>query len=105
VLISVIVTAYNRENYLMNALKSLTNQDLSSENYEVIVVKNFHNIQIDNLINTYNFKGVLAYGTIGNFLSLGISHSSGDVITFLDDDDIFHPHKLNYLYNKFKADQ
>jgi len=47
--ISVIVTAYKRRQYLYNALLSLKAQTLSRNKYEVIVVKDFEDPQIDTL--------------------------------------------------------
>jgi len=46
--ISVVVTAYNRRDFLLSALKSVNNQ--SFKDYEIIVVKNFHDQAIDNFI-------------------------------------------------------
>ena len=42
--ISVIVTAYNRRQYLPDALRSLEAQTLSKDKFEVIVVKNFEDL-------------------------------------------------------------
>lgn len=39
--ISVIVTAYNRKQFILEALNSIVNQTLSKDKYEVIVTKNF----------------------------------------------------------------
>ncbi|WP_338100432.1 glycosyltransferase, partial [Metallosphaera sedula] len=41
VFISVIITAHNRKEYLMQAVDSALNQTLPKTEYEVIVVKNF----------------------------------------------------------------
>ena len=38
--ISVIVTAYNRKQFILEALNSIVNQTLSKDKYEVIVTKN-----------------------------------------------------------------
>ena len=39
--ISVIITAYNRKDFLFNAIKSVVNQTLDKKYYEIIVIKNF----------------------------------------------------------------
>ncbi|EQD28177.1 cell wall biosynthesis glycosyltransferase, partial [mine drainage metagenome] len=46
-LISVIITAYQRKNYLLDALNSAVNQTLDRKYYEIIVVKNFSDSEID----------------------------------------------------------
>ena len=56
--ISVIVTAYKRRQYLYNALLSLKAQTFSRDKYEVIVVKDFEDHQIDNLIKDMGWKSV-----------------------------------------------
>ena len=42
-------------------------------------------------------------GTVGEFLYAGVSASSGGIISFLDDDDLFSSNKLEVVYNKFKS--
>ena len=41
-------------------------------------------------------------GTVGNYLSTGIKESNGNIICFLDDDDLFHVDKLTLLNKLFK---
>jgi glycosyltransferase involved in cell wall biosynthesis len=54
--ISVVVTAYNRRDFLLSALKSVNNQ--SFKDYEIIVVKNFHDQAIDNFIKKHGSKEI-----------------------------------------------
>ncbi|MCW1293277.1 MAG: glycosyltransferase [Candidatus Parvarchaeota archaeon] len=65
--ISVIVTAYNRKEFLLNALKSAVNQTLDRKFYEIIVVKNFNDNEIDNYIQQNNIKEINMDGTVGEF--------------------------------------
>ncbi|AAT42912.1 glycosyltransferase [Picrophilus oshimae] len=87
--ISVIVTAYNRSEYLLDAVKSALNQTLSKEKYEIIVIKNYNDDNIDEFLNKNNIKNIIMDGTIGEYLYKGINESKGDIISFLDDDDLF----------------
>ena len=101
-LISVIATAYRRRQYLYNALLSLKAQTLSKDKYEVVVVKDFEDPQIDGLIKEMGWKS--AYSDVehqGPKYLIGLLEASGDVIALLDDDDIFKPTKLEYVYNVF----
>jgi len=52
-LISVVVVAYNRRGFLLSALRSIVNQ--SFKDYEVIVAKNFHDLDIDDFIKKHGF--------------------------------------------------
>ena len=95
-MISVILTAYNRKEFLDEALDSLQNQTIN--NFEVILISNFE----------YNFKNykfkinhIVMEGNMGSYLYRGIEESAGDIILFMDDDDLFLENKLKYLENKF----
>ena len=48
--ISVIITAYNRESFLLNAIKSAVNQTINKRHYEIIVIKNFKENTVDEMI-------------------------------------------------------
>ncbi len=100
--ISVIITAYNRREYLLNAIKSAFNQTLPKDKYEIIIIKNFQDIAIDDFINKNNINNILMDGTVGEFLYAGITASKGKIISFLDDDDLFANNKLEIVYDKFK---
>ncbi|AAT42890.1 glycosyltransferase [Picrophilus oshimae] len=100
--ISVIITAYNRKEFLLDAVKSALNQTLSKEKYEIIVIKNYNDDNIDEFLNKNNIKNIIMDGTIGEYLYKGINESKGDIISFLDDDDLFFNNKLEYVYNLFK---
>jgi len=100
--ISVIVTAYKRRQYIYNALLSLKAQTLPRDKYEVIVVKDFEDPQTDNLIKDMGWKNVYSNEEYqGRMYLNGLKETSGDVITFLDDDDTYMPNRLEYVYNVF----
>ncbi len=50
--ISVVITAYNRREFLKYAVKSVINQTLDKSLYEVIAVKNFKDPEVDKLIES-----------------------------------------------------
>ena len=102
--ISVIITAYNRKKFLLNAIKSVLNQTLDKKYYEIIVIKNFTDENIDDFIKKNNIKHILMDGTLGEFLGKGISEANGEIISFLDDDDLFLENKLDVIYKKFRTD-
>jgi len=114
-MISLIVTAYNRRKYIMEALNSVLGQTLENKFFEVIVIKNYADPAIDKFIEENGFKSIISEGIEGAFYNLGIEMSSGDIITFLDDDDImaenrletilkvFQDNKTGYYHNSFEA--
>lgn len=97
--ISVIITAYKRKDFLKYALESALNQTLPRENYEVIVVKDFEDRVTDNSDDIYTIR--VGESNIGSMLYEGIKAAHGDVISFLDDDDLFTREKLQVVFNIF----
>ncbi len=101
--ITVLITAYNRKKYLKEAVLSVLDSSIDRELYEIIVVKNFIDTEIDSflrenhviVINTQNEN-------IGKQIVLGTSKASGEVISFLDDDDKFEKDKLSTVQSEFK---
>lgn len=100
-LVSVVVPTYRRNETLKKALDSLFTQDYSP--IEVIVID-------DNADKTWNdavksiveeYPSVVYICNRSNFGSaktrnIGIKASSGEYITFLDDDDLYLPQKISH---------
>jgi len=100
--ISVIITAYNRKKFLLDAFNSALNQTLSRDKYEIIVTKNFTDDKIDSYIKRYGGKLVFfEKGSIGEQVADALKYAKGEVICFLEDDDLFMKEKLEYIYNTF----
>ncbi len=100
--ISVIVTAYNRRRYLPFALRSLEAQTLPRDRFEVIVVKNFDDKESDDIISRNGWKEVYNDDLYqGRMVLAGLEESRGEVITFLEDDDIYVSNRLEEVYKVF----
>ena len=104
--ISVVLMVYNRNEYYREALDSLKAQ--SDKDFDLVIVSN---IEIE--YNLSVFRDVLVIpapvdiheeyvdGKVpGNLLeayTYGMHVTKGDIIAFLEDDDIFVPNKISYL--------
>jgi len=100
--ISVIITAYNRKEFLLDAFNSALNQTLDRNKYEIIVTKNFTDDKSDNYIKKNGGKLVFfKRGSIGEQIADALKYAKGEVICFLEDDDLFDKEKLYYIYNIF----
>ncbi|MEM3744722.1 MAG: glycosyltransferase, partial [Candidatus Micrarchaeaceae archaeon] len=100
--ISVIITAYNRKDFLLEALKSAVNQTLDRRKYEIICIKNFRNKTIDNYIKMNGIKSIIERNkTIGEYMLIATKEASGSIIAWLDDDDLFSRDKLQRIYDIF----
>jgi len=102
--ISVIVTAYNRRRYLPFALRSLEAQTLPRDKFEVIVVKNFEDKESDDIVSKNGWKYVYNDDLYhGRMVLAGLEESRGEVITFLDDDDMYVSNRLEEVYKAFTS--
>ncbi len=104
-LVSVIVATYRRDDALKNALKSLAEQ--THKDIEIILVNDNSNAdwneKVEKIVDdfkssfpTVSLNSIVNQQNCGSAKTrnIGIEASSGDYITFLDDDDIYLPSKV-----------
>ncbi|MHB1440524.1 MAG: glycosyltransferase family 2 protein [Cuniculiplasma sp.] len=104
--ITVLIIAYNRREFIKRAIGSVLSQTLDREEYEVIVIKNYRDELIDKYMDENNIKNIYSEKeTLGGKLADGSLSSKGEVICFLEDDDIFFSNKLEEVFKKFKEDE
>jgi glycosyltransferase involved in cell wall biosynthesis len=94
--VSIIIATYNRKKFLKTAIKSALMQ--TYQNIEIIVVDDNSDYDIEKELFEYKDKIKLIknkknLGCDASY-NIGIKASNGEYITILDDDDIFHPTKI-----------
>ncbi len=100
--ITVIITAYGRKEYLLDAFKSAMNQTLGRNEYEIIVTKNFKDKEIDSYVESHDGRLVFfKRGNLGLQLVDALKYAKGEVICLLEDDDLFTNDKLEYINRCF----
>lgn len=100
-IISVIVCAFNRKDYVNNAINSILNQTLDQSLYELIVVSNFEiKLKIDKNYNYINIVKTTSNKRL-NLMVYGIKEAKGEILCFLDDDDLFSKDKLEEVLEMF----
>ncbi len=109
--LSIIVPIYNVEKYLRKCVDSLINQDLSSDEYEIILVDDGSTDNGGKIADEYS----IAYSNISilhkhnegvsEARNNGISLAKGEYIMFVDADDYLQPNVLNYLIKKMDSDK
>ena len=106
-LVSIILPYYKKINYIANTLNSILNQ--TYQNFEIILV--YDDIRLDDLLLIENdFKNNAKIKIIKNAQNLGagisrnigIKHSKGEIIAFIDADDLWLPNKLEKQTNFMK---
>ena len=100
--LSIIITSYNRKKFLKAAILSVIDQNLERERYEIIVVKNFVDPEIDEYISANSIiSHITGDCNIGEMLRIGIVKSRAPVVTFLDDDDLYETNRLDSILSVF----
>jgi glycosyltransferase involved in cell wall biosynthesis len=101
-LVSILINNYNYARFLDDAITSALNQTYGV--FEVIVVDDGSNDNSRSVIASYGDQVRLIAKENGGQASAfnsGFAASSGEVICFLDSDDLFLPNKLNHVVEVF----
>ncbi len=100
---SIIINNYNYELFLTESIDSALNQ--TYENIEVIVVDDGSTDNSRNLIAKYGNRIIPILkdnGGQASSLNAGFKACQGEIILFLDSDDLFHPSKVEVLVNLYR---
>ena len=104
--LSVIIPTYKPTEYLKECLSALVKQTLPPDKYEIIIVLNGCNEPYYATINEFIGNEKIANTRIiqtntpgvSNARNIGIDHSAGDYLAFIDDDDYISESYLEELY-------
>ena len=102
--VSVVITTYNRREFLPIAIESVLNQ--SYKNLDIIVV-NDHGISVQDIVESYHDPRIRYFENeknvgLGLSRNVGIKNALGCWINFLDDDDFFYEHHIECLVSNLK---
>lgn len=86
----------------MDAVESVNNQTLPRNNYEIIVIKGFNDYTLDNLLSgSVDLVIDSKDQWQGSKWYEAIMKTKGEIIAFLDDDDLFSKSKLEHIYRLY----
>lgn len=105
-LIDIIIPAYNPGTYIIDAINSCLNQTYN--NYKITVVDDCSTEDLSYLIKKYpniNLIRTQKNGGPAAARNYGIKNTSGEIISFLDADDIMDQNKLHYAFNEFSKNK
>lgn len=101
-LVSILINNYNYGHFLAEAIDSALNQTYPS--IEVIVVDDGSTDNSREIIESYAPKIIPILkenGGQATAFNMGFAASQGDIICFLDSDDLFEPHKIEEIVKIF----
>lgn len=101
--VSILITAYNVEKYLAEAIESALNQTYS--NIEIIAVNDGSTDNSLQVLQLYKDKIVIIDQEnqgLSKALNIGLKRATGELITFLDGDDILIKDKLERQLKEFE---
>ena len=97
------VTAYNRKEFVIEAVRSVLGQKYPRSRMEIILLKNFKDREIAYFCEENGIRNILMPdGPVGLYLNYGVENAKYDIIAFLDDDDAFLPDKLSKIDSVFR---
>lgn len=108
--LSIVVPIYNVEQYLAKCVDSLLDQDLSSDEYEIILVDDGSPDRCGEMCEEYatlhsNVKVIhRENGGLSAARNTGIDAAQGRFVQFVDSDDYLEPNVLAKLVEKMEAD-
>src|SRR5215813_3678827 len=105
--ISTIIILYNLEKYIDDAIQSVLGQTRQSD--EIIVVDDCSTDRSPDIVAEYRDRIIYIrqeknIGALWNSLS-GLKAATGDVVAFLDGDDVWLPEKLEAIEKEFLEDE
>ena len=105
-LISVVIPTYNHADFLKIAITSVVEQ--TYQNFEIIIVDNHSNDHTNEVVNSFNdnrihFHKINNNGVIAASRNLGVDHTKGEWIAYLDSDDFWYPTRLECLIDNMHS--
>ena len=109
--LSVVICTYNRDRYLEKCLEHLSCQDLPTEDFEILVINNSSTDQTAEICKHFqeshpdlHFKYVVESNVgLSHCRNRGVKESSGEIISYLDDDAYAAENYARSLVNYFRT--
>jgi glycosyltransferase involved in cell wall biosynthesis len=96
-LVSVVIDTYNHESFIEGAIRSALDQDFPASEYEILVVDDGSTDRTAEIVRKFEPQVRLLRkpnGGQGSAFNHGFAHSRGEIVAFLDGDDVWLPNKL-----------
>lgn len=107
--VSIIIPVHNCAEYLVQSVDSVLNQ--SFEDFELIVIDDGSTDSTEDVIKRYSKENRIRYirysqqKGLSHARNQGVKHSRGDIVAFLDGDDMFYKYKLDRQIKVFSQNK
>jgi glycosyltransferase involved in cell wall biosynthesis len=99
-----VIIADLRKRFLKRAVESVLSQDLDRKLYEIVVVKRFEDEGLDAYLRSREVRVLKCDDErIGPKYYMGLLAAKGEIIAFLEDDDLWLPGKLSRVFSVFTS--
>lgn len=99
--VSIIITTYNRAQFIQRIYKQVVAQDYS--NFELLIINDGSTDETSEILSSFDDIRLKIFdvpnGGVSNARNIGLSNASGEYIFFIDDDDII---PSDYISNFLK---
>lgn len=102
---SVVIDTYNQEGFIAEAIESVLAQDFPREQMEILVVDDGSTDRTPEIVRQFEPQVKLlrkANGGQASAINFGAAHASGEIVAFLDGDDVWLPQKLSRVAEEFR---
>jgi hypothetical protein len=104
--ISVILFDYVNHNFTVDSVNSIICQDTTPDNFELVVLTDHENPEYINCLKSSSINYLVIYTgliTIGESFAVAVRLSRGEILTFLDNDDIYFSDRVEKIMRAFRA--
>ena len=99
--VSVLICSH-KKTFLLEAVTSAINQTIPRDYFEIVVILDYSDESVEKWLNEKAVRYfILLSSKWGEAMAYGIERLHGDIVCFLDDDDLFYPNKLNRIIELF----
>jgi hypothetical protein len=103
---SIVIFDFSRSDFICSAIDFLKNE-ISGSDSEIIVIKSYKDRNIEKFLANNNilYTDLMEHNKQSDYIKTACKIASGEVIIFMDDDDIFEPDKTKYVSHLFKTNK
>ena len=100
---SIIIFDFSRPDFIRKTIDILI-KEISRSDSEIILMKSYKNPDIERFLDVNNIEYVdlIENDKQSDYIKTACKKASGEIIIFMDDDDVFVPGKIKYVSDLFK---